>query len=316
VQASQALFSERVRFTFSGRYDKNQNFKGRFTPRATALIKLANNNNLRISYQTAYRFPSTQQQWIDLVVQGGVKLIGGNASFADHYNFKNNQLYRLDSFQLGKITPTEFAPNKPESVTSYEVGYKGLIGNKLLIDVYGYRGQYTDFIIRDFVIQSKNGNIDSLPWGTIYSIPGNSTKKVKTYGYGLSLDYRLPKNFVVSGNFSSDVLDGVSDLATAFNAPKYRANLSFGNSGFGGQKRFGFNVVYRWQDDYEYYGDFANGHIEDIHTVDAQVNYRMPNIKSVFKIGATNLANQYYRTAAGNPSIGGLYYVSYGYNIF
>jgi hypothetical protein len=42
----------------------------------------------------------------------------------------------------------------------------------------------------------------------------------------------------------------------------------------------------------------------------------MPAIKSVFKIGANNLANQYYRTAAGNPSVGGLYYVSYGYNIF
>jgi outer membrane receptor protein involved in Fe transport len=319
IQASRSLFKERVRFTFSGRYDKNQNFKGRFTPRATALIKLSNNNNLRLSYQTAYRFPSTQQQWINLVVAGGVKLIGGNKSFADYYNFKGNPIYRLDSFQLGKIARADFGQSKPESVQSYEVGYKGLIGNKMLIDVYGYRGEYTDFIIRNLVVQSKTGNPADLSVAsnrTLYSIPGNNPTKVKTYGFGLSLDYRLPKGFVVSGNFSSDVLQDIAEELSAFNSPKYRGNVAFGNSGLGSKKLLGFNVVYKWQDDFFYVGDFANGRIEDVHTVDAQVSYRMPAIKSVFKIGTNNLANQYYRTAAGNPSIGGLYYVSYGYNIF
>lgn len=317
VQASRALFNERIRFTFSGRYDKNENFKGRFTPRATALIKLANNNNLRVSYQTAYRFPSTQQQWIDLVVGGGVFLIGGNKSFADYYHFNTNPIYRLDSLQAGKVAVANFGQSKPESVKSYEVGYKGLIGNKLLIDAYGYRGQYTDFIIRNLVVQSNTGNPADLATNrTVYSIPGNNPTKVKTYGFGLSLDYSLPKGFVVSGNFSSDVLQDISEQLSAFNSPKYRANIAFGNAGFGAQKRLGFNVVYKWQDDFYFVGDFANGHIEDVHTVDAQVSYRMPAIKSIFKIGANNVANQYYRTAAGNPSIGGLYYVSYGYNIF
>lgn len=319
IQASRAAFNERVRFTFSGRYDKNQNFKGRFTPRATALIKLSNNNNLRLSYQTAYRFPSTQQQWIDLVVAGGVKLIGGNKSFSEYYNFSKNPIYRLDSFQRGKIAVADFGQSKPESVQSYEVGYKGLISNKLLIDVYGYRGQYTDFIIRNLVVQSKTGNPADLAVAsnrTLYSIPGNNPTKVKTYGFGLSLDYSLPKGFMASGNFSSDVLQDIAEELSAFNAPKYRANLAFGNSGLGAKKQLGFNVVYKWQDDFFFVGDFANGHIEDIHTVDAQVSYRLPKIKSVFKVGANNLFNEYYRTAAGNPSIGGLYYVSYGYNIF
>jgi len=315
VQASRTLFNERVRFTFSGRYDKNQNFKGRFTPRATALIKLADNNNLRLSYQTAYRFPSTQQQWINLVVGGGVVLIGGNKSFGDYYHFNTNPIYRLDSLQGGKLVQAEFGNSKPESVQSYEVGYKSLIANKLLIDAYVYRGQYTDFIIRDLVVQFKNGPSDPAN-RTVYSIPGNNPTKVKTYGFGLSLDYSLPKGFVVSGNFSSDVLQDISEQLSAFNAPKYRGNIAFGNSGLGAKKQLGFNVVYKWQDDFYFVGDFANGHIEDINTLDAQVSYRLPKIKSVFKIGANNLLNQYYRTAAGNPSIGGLYYVSYGYNIF
>ncbi len=319
IQASRAVFNDKVKLTVAGRYDKNENFDGRFTPRATALIKLAERSNLRLSYQTAYRFPSTQQQWIDLIVGGGVFLIGGNKDFIDYYNFRSNPVYSLESLRSGNLKTASLVQSKPESVSSYEIGYKSLIANKLLIDVYGYKGRYTDFIIRDLVVQSKTGNPADLAIAsnqTIYSIPGNSTNKVKTYGFGLSIDYSLPKGFVIGGNFSSDVLENISEQLSAFNSPEYRTNLSFGNTGIGSKKQVGFNIVYKWQDDFFYVGDFTNGKIQEIHTVDAQVSYKLPATKSIIKLGANNLFNEYYRNAAGNPSIGGLYYVSFGYNIF
>jgi outer membrane receptor protein involved in Fe transport len=43
---------------------------------------------------------------------------------------------------------------KPESVTSYEVGYKALISKRLLLDLYAYRGAYKDFITRRDAIQT------------------------------------------------------------------------------------------------------------------------------------------------------------------
>jgi outer membrane receptor protein involved in Fe transport len=46
------------------------------------------------------------------------------------------------------------------------------------------------------------------------------------------------------------------------------------------------------------------------------VSYKFPAIKSLVGVGANNLLNQYYITAPGNPSIGGLYYVRFAYNIF
>ena len=48
VQATKNLFDNFLKLTVSGRYDKNQNFKGRFTPRVTALIRIAENNNIRL----------------------------------------------------------------------------------------------------------------------------------------------------------------------------------------------------------------------------------------------------------------------------
>jgi outer membrane receptor protein involved in Fe transport len=324
VQATKKLAGDLIKLTVSGRYDKNENFKGRFTPRVTALIKVAENNNVRVSYQTAYRFPSTQQQWIRLDVGGNVKLVGGNNFFDTYYGFSSKPTFYLEN--LSAYTPIEF---KPESVSSVELGYKGLLSQgKLLFDVYGYYGQYQNFITRSLIIQPYSGSQQQLAadlqagkppasLGTIFSIPVNTTSKVKTYGFGISADYRLPKNFQVGVNFSSDQLSGVpAGFKAYFSTPKYRANASVSNNGFGYKKRMGFNVMYRWQDAFFYEGDFANGDVNAIHTLDMQVNFKIPAAKILLKVGANNLLNEYYTNGMGNAVVGGLYYMSIGYNVF
>ena len=320
VQATKKLLNDNLILTVSGRYDKNQNFKGRFTPRATALYKVSKNSNIRLSYQTAYRFPSTQQQWINLVVAGGVRLLGGVQDLKDYYKFGSNPVYSLTSVLGGAPAKASFDDFKPESVSSYEIGYKGLHANgKLLVDIYGYYGQYQNFIVRTLVVQSATGNPADLANSntrSIYSVPVNSKQKVSTYGFGFSLDYKLPKNFFVAVNASSDVLGDVEPgFITFFNAPKYRANVQAGNSGFGPSNSFSFAVVYRWQEQFLYESDFITGTVNQVQIVDAQVSYKLPKTKSLFKLGANNLLNQYYVQGVGNPSIGGLYYVSYGYNL-
>ncbi|HNA16184.1 MAG TPA: TonB-dependent receptor, partial [Ferruginibacter sp.] len=99
--------------------------------------------------------------------------------------------------------------------------------------------------------------------------------------------------------------------------PKYKTNFTIGNNGFGPGKKLGFSVAWRWQQGFFYQGDFANGNLPDVHNVDAQISLKIPKAnKSIIKIGATNLLNQYYYNAIGNSQIGGLYYVSFGYNVY
>ncbi len=328
VQATRKLLNDVLKLTVSGRYDKNQNFKGRFTPRITALVKIAENNNVRLSYQTAYRFPTTQQQWIRLDVGGDVKLVGGNNFFDTYYGFSAKPTFYLEN-NPNDITAYKAQEFKPESVSTFELGYKGLLAqDKLLIDVYGYYGQYSNFITRRFIIQPSSGDRETLindlsagkpaaSLGNVFSIPVNTTSKVKTFGYGLSIDYRLPKGFQVGANLSSDELKDVpAGFKTYFSTPKYRTNLSVGNTGFAFKKRLGFNVTYRWQDAFYYESDFTNGNIPAIHTVDAQVSYKIPAAKTIIKLGANNLLNEYYTNGVGNAIVGGLYYVSFGYNVF
>ncbi|MBZ4191148.1 TonB-dependent receptor [Niabella beijingensis] len=321
IQASRNL-GDIVKLTLAGRYDKNENFKGRFTPRATAVVKVAENNNIRLSFQTAYRFPSTQQQWINLNVGGNTRLIGGQSEFWDFYKFRENKVYYLNNLRDdNQLVEYDYVKYKPESVSTFELGYKGLLAdNRLMIDVYGYYGQYKDFLTRSLLVQNKTGapvTQSDTANGNIYSVPTNIDEGVKTYGFGLGLDYRFYGNFTANANVSSDNLSDLpAGFVSFFNAPKYRFNIGVANTGFGPKNRFGFSITYRWQDTFYYNGDFANGQVPGINVVDAQVSFKLPETKSMIKIGANNLLNEYYVNAIGNARVGGLYYISFGYNVF
>jgi outer membrane receptor protein involved in Fe transport len=315
AQLSKEVIKDVLKLSAAGRYDRNKNFKGRFTPRVTAVITPAKDQNFRLSYQTAYRFPSTQQQWIDLDVGTG-RLLGANIDLWEKYNLLNNPGYDPETVPPQGSNPTKvtYQQVKPESVSTFEVGYKSLIANKVLIDVYGYWGTYQNFLSRRDVIQFPNGTPG--PTYTGFSVVVNSPEKVKTYGWGASVEWQLPANFTISANASSDKIKNVpSGFHAYFDVPSYRTVLSFANTGFGKQKLFGFNLIWRWQDGFFYENDFAQGDLPAYNTVDASISYKRPKIRSIFKLGATNVLNQYYRTAIGNPSIGGLYYISFAYNV-
>ena len=333
-QLTKKFFGDVLKLSVAGRYDKNQNFKGQFTPRVTAVIKVAEDNNLRVSYQTAYRFPTTQNQYINLTVGGGTRLMGGLKSLRDFYNFNTNPAYTpasvaefgaallaKDPTAASKLKVQEFGEFKPESMKSFEVGYKTLIAKRLLIDFYAYAGTYTNFIGGIQVVQAKNGPnplaLLSSDTRVGYSISTNASTNVSTSGWGISADYMLPNNFTVT---SSLYTDNIGDLPVGFvsyfNTPKWRANVGLNNTGFLLKNRLGFSASLHYQDEINYQGTFAVGKVDAFSTIDAVVTYKVPSIKSLIKAGGTNIFNKYYYTAYGSPQIGGLYYVSIAYNIF
>ena len=324
LQVIQSLLNDRLRLTASGRYDKNENFSGKFTPRFSAVVKVMTDHNIRMSYQTAYRFPSTQNQWINLTIGGGVQLIGGLPQLRQGHNFDKNPVYTPESVMAfgasgnpAVLKKQEFGEYKPESSRSYEVGYKGLFAKKLLVDVYGYLSKYENFLSRIVALQSSSSTVAGLASPRIFSIAVNTPGEVETRGWGASVEYLLPANFSIGGNFYSDeIRDVPTGFVSFFNTPKYRANVSIANSGLFKAKRIGFNFVWRYQDEMYFEGDFGSGYTPSFNTIDGQVSYRFPQIRSQVKLGATNLLNKYYKTAFGNPEIGGLYYISFGYNVF
>lgn len=331
LQLQKKLFNNILTLTASGRYDKQRNFEGRFTPRVTAVVRILKDHHLRLSYQSAYRFPSNQNQYISLRLGGGSSfLIGCLPEFQTYYGLNSTTRpgytaasvlsYRAgtpaDSNRLVKAT---YNPVTPEKVYSYEVGYKALVGNKLLVDAYYYMSRYKSFLVSEAVVQStSNRNLELYSPFTSnnFSYVQNSTDDVNSSGWGIGVDYNFLKKFWIYGNVFSDVLD--DDLpagqVTFFNAPKYRYNIGLRNDDF--CKGLGFNVVFKWQDNNYYEGTFVTGTLPYFGWWDAQVTYRPRGTKSVFRMGGTNIGNFYARTGYGSPAVGGLYYISYGFNIF
>jgi len=333
-QISKKFFGDILKLSFSGRYDKNTNFAGKFTPRFSAVVKIAEDNNIRVSYQNAYRFPTTQNQWINLLVGGGTRLMGGLPQLRDYYHFDTNPAYTLASVNafgaaaaVGNVNPAllqqqKFGEFKPESMNSFEIGYKTLIAKKLLIDFYVYAGHYENFLSGVTVLQSRNAANPS-PLDVLdankrigYSISTNATANVSTKGWGASMDYLLPNRFVFTSSIYTDEIgDLPAGFVSYFNAPTWRANFGFSHPGLLFKNRLGFNMNLHYQDEVAYEGTFVAGKVPSFSTLDAVLTYRVPKVKSLIKLGGTNIMNKYYYTAFGSPQIGGLYYISYAYNI-
>jgi outer membrane receptor protein involved in Fe transport len=330
VQLRKRLFDELLTLTGAIRYDKQTNYDGRWTPRLTAVIRVAKDNNIRLSFQTAYRFPTNQNQYISLITGAGA-LIGHLPEFQTYYQLNGiRQGYTAESIiayrnsgnpaNTNLLEEAVYKEVSPETVSSYEVGYRGILGKKLLVDVYGYYSQYRDFLATIGVGQSNQAVpnqqhlFSSFTTGNV-SYTQNTEGVVKALGWGLGLEYQLIRNFLLYGNvFSDEMRDAPENLVTFFNAPKYRVNVGLRNDNV--YKGLGFNVVVKWQDNNFYEGTFVTGTLPNFAWVDAQVSYRPAGTKSLFRVGGTNLGNHYARTGFGSPYVGGLYYVSYGYNIF
>ena len=75
-------------------------------------------------------------------------------------------------------------------------------------------------------------------------------------------------------------------------------------------RNFGFNVNWRWQDTIYWESPLANGRVPAYTTLDAQVNLRVPTLKSTITLGGTDILNKRYFQYAAGPTIGALYYVS------
>lgn len=403
LQGSKSLFNDRFKLTASVRYDKNENFDGQWSPRVSGVYSVGN-HNFRASYQTGFRIPTTQDQFIDLLTPQA-RLLGGLPLFRDRYNLTSNPAYALTTVQqfgagvgqdvsnpaiiqaaiaqataivtqqvqagqipndpaaigaaiqaltaqlvpvlasgnnLDSLTPFEFTDFKPERVRSFELGYKGLFGNRLLVDAYAYFNRFENFIGGQVLVQDGDATTGSQgpnaitglnligvgPGGrSIYSLPVNRTETIKSWGWALGMDYKFDKGYTFGGNVSYNTLSNLDELALtgfqpSFNTPEYRYVLNFANREV--VKNLGFAFAYRWQGEFAWQSSFVAPEVSArqlsvmpaFGTFDAQFSYKLKSMKSILKVGASNLFGNGYRQAWGNPTVGTMYFMSLTFDEF
>ncbi|QFZ54671.1 TonB-dependent receptor [Oceanihabitans sp. IOP_32] len=334
-----------LKITASARYDKSEFFKGFVSPRLSLGLTLNENHNIRASAQTGFRNPTTQDLFIGLDA-GRAILVGSAPDNLDRYSREfeaangtiytqtgaaaYNNSYTASSVQqlaaTGDPTVLEVAnPNlvTPEKVTSVEIGYRGKFSN-IIVDFSTYYNSYKDFISSEVVIAPLYGSvtdgsaIPAIATGDFktYSAYTNSDVNVNSYGASIGLSTKIFGDFDLGGSYTFTKQDfdqaANPNFETNFNTPEHKFKASFGNTEL--VKNLGFNVSYRFSDDFFWQATFGDGIVPEFHTVDAQINYKIPSLKSVFKIGGTNIGGKEYFTVFGSGFIGSMYYASWTIN--
>ncbi|MHA4811678.1 TonB-dependent receptor [Flavitalea flava] len=332
VQLTKRLLNNKLTLSASFRYDKNSLFSDpKITSRASAVLEVAKENYLRMSYQNAYSFPSNiqslqnTQNGYNSYSSGGSKLLLNGS-----YHFDQYPPYILDSVNSYQQTQDPntlkrfyYSDIKPQSVNAFELGYSSLIAKTVLIDVLGYFSAWKNFIGYANVANTPGTNdltaFKDHSTYTQYNIAFNGGEMVYTYGWAASVSFDLSHNYLAKVNYFSDYLQNRNNSQiNNFNTPHYHINMEFGNSGIGRKQLWGFNTALRYKPGYYYVvsGGLANGTVPASVVLDGQVSYKLMKAHSTIKLGATNLTNKYYSTGTANPMIGGVYYVTYAYNVF
>jgi len=181
------LEDDRLKLTSSVRYDKAQNFDGNYSPRVSLAYAGGENKNqnFRASFQTGFRNPTTQDQYIGLNA-GRAYLVGSAPDNLDRFNtpalpfsptgtaltglpsreVSGREAYEnafsLTSVLGGAPTAANVELVKAERVSAYEIGYRGLVGSddsRVTIDLSVYYNQYQDFIAGKNVVVPYYGDV-------------------------------------------------------------------------------------------------------------------------------------------------------------
>ena len=359
LQVQRKFLDDRMKFTGSVRYDKNEFFDGFLSPRASLLATLGSqrNHNLRVSVQQGFRNPTTQDLFIGLnagrailvgsapdnldrdirrfdISTSGQNLTGqSSATIVGRAAYEN--AFSAASVVAGNPQAVETPLVQPEEITAYEAGYRAQIG-KVAIDISGYYNKYKNFIANTFVLVPLYGDVGE-PGAAIGTAEGpdqlalaalqngdlatyqnytNSEADVESWGVNAGIDMKVLGGFDLGVNYAYIEQDfdqaANPDLRTQFNAPNHRVKASFGHTEL--FKNFGFNVNYRWSDTYLWENTFADGIIDAYSVLDAQVNYTIPSLDSIIKLGGSNILGEEYFSAVGTGAVGSIFYISWTVN--
>ncbi|HAH53962.1 MAG TPA: hypothetical protein DCM02_01410 [Flavobacterium sp.] len=368
TQAQKKLMNDKLKLTGSIRYDKAKNFEGNFSPRLSIVYALdeQKKHTLRGSFQTGFRNPSTQDQYIGFDI-GSRVLIGSapdnltrfsetlaispagiaagiapsktiNGEGAYYNSFTESSYLAFDAaYRSGPPSGLNTAADllvkanaplvQPEQVKAFDLGYRGDIKG-FALDINGYYNTYNDFIGGFNVVNPLYGTAETNPTDIsptsaaaalanrdirTFQVYTNTSLVVKSLGFGLGLSKKIYKDFELSGNYNFSEFDFDQakdpDFEASFNTPKHRVKVAVSNDNL--FKNFGFSVSGRWNSEYEWESSFADGMISEATVIDAQANYNFTALKSILKIGATNIGGKEYGQVLGAGLIGQQYFVSW-----
>jgi outer membrane receptor for ferrienterochelin and colicins len=299
-----------LRGIVAGRYDKHDYWEGQWSPKAGLMVTPVEDQTVRLTFNRAFKSPTVLQTSF---------FFPDFAPFVGVFGNRNGYVIKNAA---GTVVNT-IDPIVPETNDTWELGYKGVIAQKLFVDVTGYHSKFKKFmsplvIIANFTTPAASGGptfafdaktgeqLKGSTGGAQIPLTYFNVGDAKIYGTDMGVRYLITPTIAFSGTASLQKLDTVVRKptdpleATAFNSPTSKANVGLDFSELGTPNAYGGFTV-RYVNGYDFRSGINVGHIPTFNTFDFTAGYRLPAVNGRINLSVQNL----FSCSSGTSTVDG-----------
>jgi outer membrane receptor for ferrienterochelin and colicins len=275
----------------AGRYDSHENYDAQFSPKAALVLKPVENQAFRVSYNRAFKSPTTLQTSFHIPDWTAVVSIFGNTEGFSVKNASGATVATYDALQ-------------PEENVTWEVGYKGILGDRLFVDVAGYRSTYENFLSplvvisnpfaganATFAFDAQGAQIKNQAGIAPITLIYYNLGRAEIFGTDAGVNYYLTPRVSLKGTLSWLKADTVEvpkgrEEATSLNAPNMKWTLG---ANFTDVANFQGGATLRHVGGYYFRSGINMGRIPTFNTLDLSLGYKLPSYNTSLSVGISNL---------------------------
>ena len=268
-----------TKLVLGARYDNPEFYDNQFSPKAALLVSPTENSTFRLTFNRAFKSPTIlQTSFYYRDFSPGIGVFGNK----DGITIKN----------AAGTTLRTIDPVVPEVNNTFELGYKGVVNDRLYVDVAGYVARYKAFLSPLVLVANYLATTPTYAYNTKTNTKfvnaAGADQIALTYfnlgkatlsGIDLGLKYVVNDKFNLSGTASAMKLDSIIPKAgdpaeaTALNSPSFKATLG-GDAHDLPMQLFGAFTI-RFVRDYKFLSGVHNGRIPGIATFDINVGRKL-----------------------------------------
>jgi len=320
--------TDALRINAAARVDEHSEYDAQFSPKAAVVYTVAPSHNVRVGYNRAFKSPTILNNSLFITAPGLGPVFRGNS---DGFTIR-------DGPTTNATVVRQVDALRPEEVNSIEVGYKGVIGEQLAVNLTGYNSWYTDFISPLTQVANpanpgnptfgfENGQLTppeaNQPNGFLWTYFNFGSATVRGLDFGTRYT-TTDQRFSVSGNLSlielSDFEQGDANQELLLNVPntKVKGSVTMRDVGF---DNYFVSASGRWKSAYEFrsgYWDsetfYDDGEVPSRFTANLTAGYTIPDTGVELKASVTNLFDTDTPDVLGAPETERLIWVSATYS--
>jgi outer membrane receptor for ferrienterochelin and colicins len=283
-----------LNLVLAGRYDAHENYDAQFSPKAGLVFKPAPDHAVRVTYNRAFKSPTTLQTNFHIPDWTAVVAIYGNTQGFTARNASGAVL-------------TSYEPLQPEQNETVELGYKGVLGSRLFVDGVYYRSNYEHFLSPLVIIanpytasptfahDAAGGRILNPAGLAPVTLTYINLGQAELQGADIGLNLYATRRLRLNGTFSwldlrSAEVPAGREEATSLNSPGTKWTLGGTMTELPvarGLAHVGAST--RYVNRYYFRSGINMGQMPTFTTLDVNAGYRLPGRDMTVNLGVQNL---------------------------